>query len=476
MSTVLARPLRDNVIDETASMASARTGLSLPDPALIRARWSRLLHNREALTVLLFAVLSPALGLVANRLLTQAVAPVALGELYLYMNLGLWLTIPATSAFVYLMRHWGIARARGAELLFARGAIRGLLLQAVICLTGALAFAAFGLIPLLPALVLALTIHGIGGAAAQIFIAIPGLERRRVLAGFLGLLSQPVRLIALWAGALLFLARPTGDGLLKVQAVYSLLLGLLAAALFLRWLKRLGAIEGVSGGDELTLRSFATFSAPYLFTAVLTQVANSAERWGLARFQDPAATALFVQGVGLSTAIAGAFTQVLNTYYTPIISTAAAVDPLPLRGARKPVLAYLVLTGLALGMMVACVAFLSGPLTVVLFGPRYAAVGPLLPWTACGAALFAGGQALAMVPFVTRDAIGQNVARSIALVTYSAALILLPHVEQAALVFSKLFAAGNGLYLLLMLGVVLVQVRAHRQRRAQLAGSFPSAS
>lgn len=442
----------------------------MPDPALIRARWSQLLHNREALTVLFFAVLGPLLGLAANRLLTQAVPPLALGQLYLYMNLGLWLTIPATSAFVYVMRHWGIARARGAELHFARGALRGLALQAVVCALGALAFAACGLVPLVPALVLALTIHGIGGAAAQIFTAIPGLERRRVLAGFLGLLSQPVRLIALWAGALFLLkARPTGDGLLLVQAGYSLLFGLLATALFLQWLKRLGAAPGVAGGDELTLRSFAAFSAPYLFTAVLTQVATSAERWGLARFQDPAATALFVQAVGLSMAIAGAFTQVLDTYYTPIISTAAAADPLPLRGARKPVLAYLALTGLALGLMVVCVAFLSGPLTVALFGPRYAAVGPLLPWTACGAALFAVGQALSMVPFVTRDPIGQNVARSVALVTYSAALLLLPRVEQAALVFSKLFAAGHGLYVLFMLGVVLVQVRAHRQRRAELA-------
>lgn len=410
-----------------------------------------------------FALVGPLLGLLANRLLTQAVPPAALGQLYLYMNLGLWLTIPSTSAFVYVMRHWGIARARGAELLFARGAVRGLLLQAVVCAVGALAFAMAGLMPLKLALVLALTIHGTSGAAAQIFTAIPGLERRRALAGFLGLLSQPVRLIALWGGALILMrGRPTGDGLLLVQAGYSLVFGLLATWLFFQWLRRLGPLPGVSGGDELSLRSFANFSLPYVFTAFLTQVATSAERWGLARFQDPAATALFVQAVGLSTALAGAFTGVLNTYYTPIISTAAAAVPLPLRGARKPVLAYLALSGLALSLMAGCVALLSGPLTVALFGPRYAAVGPLLPWTACGAALFAVGQALSMIPFVTRDAIGQNLARSAALIVYSGALLFLPRVEDAALVFSKLFAAGHALYVVLMLGVVVWQVRGHR--------------
>ena len=72
---------------------------------------------------------------------------------------------------------------------------------------------------------------------------------------------------------------------------------------------------------------------------------TSAERWGLARLADTAATALFVQAVGLSTAAAGAATGFVSAYFNPLILQDAAHHADPLQAARVPLRRFLLLIG-----------------------------------------------------------------------------------------------------------------------------------
>jgi O-antigen/teichoic acid export membrane protein len=421
---------------------------------LARARdlfW-RLLRNREALTVALFSAGNAAAGLVANRVLTQLVPPRPLGELYLLLNLALWFTLPSAAAFLYVQRHWSVARARGVPRAFSRGVATGLALQAALAAAAVLAARALHLAEVTAAGAVALLLASCAQAVQQIAAQVQGLERRRITAGLLELLGQPARLaflglaaLGLWGGA------PTGEGLLWLHAGWMAGLAALILWLALRLLQQVAPQpDQGTPGPELSWRSALGFSLPFLGTALVMQVCTSAERWGLARIDDPASTALFVQAVGLSMAGAGASTSFLGTYFFPLIQQGAAQGEDPLAGARAPLRRYLLLSAAASVALVLLGVTVSGPASTLLFGPRYAAVAGLLPWTVAGAALFTFAQALTIRFVVLRDSVSPNVARIISLVLYAAVLVLLRPREQPALAFARVYCTAQGLYLALM--------------------------
>jgi hypothetical protein len=205
---------------------------------------------------------------------------------------------------------------------------------------------------------------------------------------------------------------------------------------------------------HLSLRAFLVFSIPSLIANVALQGCTTAERWGLAWLADPASTAIFVQAVGLSLAVAGAASTVLNTYYYPIITAAAATsERTPLLAALKPLRRYLAFT--AAGLVASTVTFsvLAGPLTHLLFGPNFAAVRKLLPWTMTGAALFQMGQAMAGVSMTAREMVGQNAVYVASRLGYLGCLLGFGRGPNPPLRFSRMYGFGNALYLGLM-GVI----------------------
>ena len=432
-------------------MTEPTDDLLLRGLARARALSGRLLRNREALTVALFSAGNAAAGLAANRLLTQFVPPRQLGEFYLLLNLALWFTLPSAAAFLYVQRHWPAARAQGVPRAFAGGVLRGLLLQAAVIVAGAIACVGLRLAPVAAAGAVALALSGCAQAVLQIVGQVQSLERRRVTAGLLDLLAQPARLLFLGVGATLLLhGSAGGEGLLWLHTAWVgglAVLVLLLAAFLLRELAP-GPDTGVVG-PELGWRSALRFSLPFLGTALVMQLCTTAERWGLARI-DPASTALFVQSVGLSMAGAGAATGFLGGYFYPLIHSGAAEGPAPLSGARVPLRRYLLLSATACGVLLVLGVTIAGPASALLFGPRYVGVARLLPWTVAGAALFTFAQALSVRSLVLRDAVGPNVARTVPLVLYTGALLLLRPGEDAALQFSRLYCAAQALYLVLM--------------------------
>ena len=137
-------------------------------------------RRRELLLVLGFSGLNAIGGLAANRALTEVVTPRSLGELYLFTNLGLWLALPTASVFIYVQRHWPIARERFATRRFASTLFRGLWCQAALAAVGALALWASGVPGVTGKAALALALYCAGQATAQALGSIPGLERRRM--------------------------------------------------------------------------------------------------------------------------------------------------------------------------------------------------------------------------------------------------------------------------------------------------------
>jgi hypothetical protein len=417
----------------------------------------RLARSREALVVIAFSGANALLGLFANRVLTQLVPPRPLGELYLFLNLGLWLTLPSSAAFLYVQRHWAVARERQVVRAFGRGLFLGLASQLLLVLLGVAAVAATGLLPLSPRAALWLCIAAAAQATLQTLTQLQGLERRRVLAGLLDLLNQPARLLVLALGARLLLGgAPDGEGLLGLQAGFSGLLALLVALLGTQLLQKLAPLgDRGTPGPQLGLWPALRFSLPFLLSSVVAQLCASAERWGLARLEDPGATALFVQAVGLAAAVCSAATGFLGNYFYPLIHQAAAQGARPLQAARIPLLHFLCAVFSICCLLVLGASAGAGRLTGLLFGPRYLAVAHLLPWTVAGAALFTCGQAVSVVSLVARDAVGPNAARTVPLVLYAAALLTLRPAAEAALAFSQLYCASQALYLCLMIGSVL---------------------
>ena len=308
----------------------------------------RRVFSREALTVLGFSVAQLVLGLGSTRLLTQLATPAALGEYYLYMNLAQWLTLPTGASYLYVWKNWTVARATGQGPGFARAIARGLGWQAIVCALGCLVLRAAGIATGSWLVLAVLGLVAIGQAVNQALDQVQTLERRRVLAGVLGLLATPVRQIALAVG-LLLLAHSSSGSLLATQCLYGL-----ATAAFSAWLFRRSIDSHYSGerstaamapDDLVALPRFLRFSVPILITGIALQAGASAERWGLALRAAPGATALFVQAVAVSTAAASAATLPISTYFTPIISQAAASSPDdPLGAARRPILLFVAMS------------------------------------------------------------------------------------------------------------------------------------
>jgi hypothetical protein len=425
----------------------------------------RLLRNREAQVVTGFSLANAALGVLANRVLTQLVAPRPLGELYLLLNLALWLTVPSSAAFLYVQRNWATAKAQGVPRWFAAQVVRFLGAQGGLALLALLAAGALGLLPSGGPVALALLAAACAQAVLQLVTQLAALERRRVAAGVLDLLAQPGRLVFLGVGAHLLLgAAASGVHLLELHAVWTVALAGLVLWLAVR-LVRAAAPEPDRGapGPALSLPAALHFCLPFLGTTLAIQIGTSAERWGLARLADPAATALFVQATGLSLAAAGAATSFLGAYFYPLIHAAGAGER-PLEGARVPLRRYLLLSALASAAMVACGVPFAGPAARLLFGPRFAQVESLLPWTLAAAAAFVLGQAIAMVSVVARDAKGPNLARSLPLALYVVALLAWPRSAEPALLFSRLYLAQQLLYLAASAAAALRAVaRARRQ-------------
>lgn len=436
----------------------------LPAQQLFRTWAARVARNREARTVALFALANLGLGLVSNRVLTELVQPEALGRVYLFQNLALWLSLPSAAGYVYVMRHWPLARASGETGRLLRGLWLGVLAQAALACAGAAGFAYLGLAsapgPAFVLLAVAATAQGVSQLLEPVQVA----ERRRVTVGTLGLLGNPLRQLLLAATAGLT-AGGSFAALWTTQTAHAVLLALAALLALRALLSSLAAAQGPGGAPGLTRAGLITFALPYLLTAAFGQVATSAERWGLARIADPAATALFVQGLGLSLAAVSAVAGVLASYYLPIIGQAASAGPLPIRGAAAPIRRYVGLTLATVALAAVTAAAASDLLTPLVFGARFVAVAALLPWTVLGAACFSLGQALSVFAHCARETVSPNAARISSQAVYLG-LLALPTGPAPALDFARRYALSSALYALLMAASALWHVR--RERGAQL--------
>lgn len=434
--------------------------------AVARDRAGRLLRNREALTVLAFSGLSVVGGLVGNRLLTQVASPESLGELYLFTNLAQWLSLPTAAGYIYVVHHWPIAREHGVTQHLVRGIGRGLAVQAALGVLGALAF---GLaMPAVPArAALAIAVLCVSTSVFQALIPIPNTERRRAASGVLGLLGGPARQFALALGVVAF-AATSGLALLATSTVFQLAAAGAALAVFVRCY-RAARSEGrpETPTSLISVRAFLTYSVPGLLAAFAAQIASSAERWGLAKLDDTATIALFVQAMGISLAATGAVTSVLTTYFYPFITGAAARSREdPLGAAEAPLRRFLFATaasqaGLALGA-----ALFVRQITSLAFSARFAGVAELLPWTTLGGALFALGQAMTIVLFTARDALWPNLSRVLSQVLYSGALLALPHGAGPGRSFARYFVVGQMLYVGLVGWAIFRRLRERRLRLA----------
>jgi O-antigen/teichoic acid export membrane protein len=426
----------------------------------------------EVVTVVLFSGASMATALVANRVVTHVIRPEALGELYLLNNIGQWLTIPTTSVYVYVMRHWALARASRTMPTLVNGMLWGLALQAAIAALGIVACLVFGVSVLTAWGAVALWLFCLALSVAQGFGPIQAMERRRVLAGVQDLLGNPARQVALAIAGAIWL-NLGATGLLWTQAI----VGLGSAGVILYLFKKLVATSAEPSREPspqveteahgIDLKTVVTYSIPFLITGALIQLATSAERWRLASIASPSATAVFVQASSLSTAMVAATTVLINNYFYPIVTqeASASIDN-PIRGAARSIRRMGAAAFAVLSVTVLVVTFFSRLIAHLLFGPRFQAVTDLLPWTTLGAALFGFGQFLAVFPYVARDPVGPNVAVMVSSSLYSLILFNLHPSGDAPLEFAHALALGQGVYVVAM---IFVAARAIRRARARTA-------
>ena len=440
-------------------MQPPRYNQLLQIPIRLRNFVVRLIHNREALTVISFSGLSVVGGLVGNRVLTQAVDPRALGELYLLMNVAQWLAIPASASYIYIMRQWTDVRTAGLAHAFVRKICTGLLLQGafVACVVTVLAWTHAGIASW--SIAAMIWIIAITQSIVQSFDPVQLMERRRVTAGILGLLGSPLRPFALVTGVLI-IGNRSGIGLLTAQTIYATGLAVVSTwALGFALAKSPRSTTGLIGSaSNLSVRGYLSLTVPFLMSSVVAQGAVSAERWGIAKRADLGSIAIFVQAVGLGTAVASAATSFLTQYFWPLVAQAAADSDAPLSSAKRQIERYLLANGLILVAICTATTVAAPAFTVLLFGPKYAGVKELLPWTTAGAACFVMGQALFVYSFTARETLGQTIARSLSLVIYIALLVTVRSVEPA-LTFARLYLVGNAIYALLMVGVAVRLVR-----------------
>jgi hypothetical protein len=186
----------------------------------------------------------------------------------------------------------------------------------------------------------------------------------------------------------------------------------------------------------------------------------------LALRSSPEATALFVQALGLALAATTAATLPIGTYFTPLISQAAASSPGdPLRAVSRPIRWFVLFSAAALVLCTAAAALLSGPVTTIFFGPRFQAIRELLPWTVLGQSLFLLAQALWMVPIAIESTGGAAAAFALSRVVYLGLLIWVPCHGDCALWYSKSFALANLLYLLAIVVVASRVMRVASRKR-----------
>jgi O-antigen/teichoic acid export membrane protein len=310
-----------------------------------------------------------------------------------------------------------------------------------------------------------------GLATNQALDQVQTLERRRVVAGVLGLLATPVRTLALAVG-ILVVARGSSGSLLVTQAIYGA-----ATAAFTVWLFRRSIHAPYSGQSSdaaeapteslSSLPRFLRFSLPILVTGIALLAGGSAERWGLALRAGPDVTALFVQAVGVSTAAVNAATLPVATYFTPLVSQAAASSPLdPLGVAKRPAVMYVATTLVAVVVATLALVVFSGPLTSVLFGPRFRGIAEFLPWVMLGQSLFALAQAVSIVPITVEATVGVGAAFVGSRAVYLVLLLAFPCGGDCGLWFSKSFALANLLYLG---GITVAAVHALRSRSGAMA-------
>ena len=412
----------------------------------------RALRNKEARVVVAFSAANLLVGLGSNRLLTEAIAPARLGELYLFTNLAQWLGLPATTSYLYVVRYWQVAREGGEVGAFWRALRGGIAFQFAFALIGAVCFWLAGSVQLGAGGAILLAISAGAAGTAQVLDPLPTGERRRTTVGLLGLAGSPARQGVLALAGLL-LGQVSLASLAVVHTAHAVLLAVVT------FLVAAGIANKASAGaksstfqarKEITPSGYMRYVWPFFFTAILTQVAASSERWGLAKLSSPSATAVFVQAVGLSMAGAGAATSFLNSYFIPIIAQAAGAKAAPVASAGRHLRRYILLTLGLLAVFAGCMSVLAGPLTSLLFGARYAAVARYLPLTAIGASLFAGGQALGMVAFTAKEAVTPNAARWVSLAVYSILLWVASGTSDPVFSFSWSYVAANGLYAALM--------------------------
>jgi O-antigen/teichoic acid export membrane protein len=430
--------------------------------------------EREHLIVIGFSLLNAIGGLATNRVLTQLVAPDPLGVLYLYMNLAMWVTLPAAGAYSYLQRHWAVAREHSYTRRYARGVRTGIILLALFAAIAVLAMIPFPRLQIRsPRVVLSLWLVCVGVGGAQLLEWLASMERRRVIAGIVMFLGTPMRQLALAIGGW-FLVTQTGAGLLGVQAAYSIGLAMALGTIFAILVRRVPEPkEGnppVSTG--LTLRGLVGFATPYFLSAMLAQACRSAERWGLADYST-VDTALFVQALGLSTAIVTTAIGHLFIYYSPIIYQASAKTSAPLSSARQPIRHYVRWTVVILSLVVLSIALLAKWVTPLLFGPKYQGVVALLPWTTLGAALFGLGQTLHIYGLTARRTIGSNAAVIVAQLLYTITLVSYRPPTNPALAFARIYAVGNLVYVVAMLISVVVVVRSAKSTETAVTSAPP---
>ncbi len=403
-------------------------------PTIIGRVW----RSGEARVVVAFSLGNLVLALVGNRLLTELAAPNDLGTFYMYMNVAQWMAIPGMGAYHLVFRYWLSAKYQGASASFFRLLATGVAAELVLMGLAVAVLSVSGRVTS-TAVLLATWLTGVAMASGQAVAPVPAAERKRAVVGLMGFASTPLRHFVLAGGIGLFGLR-AGSEMIWVQAGYSALVAACAWRIFaasVDWSHR-AAIRTVLG--QGAAREILRFSGPYVVSSVLMQVCGTAERWGLARLDNPSSTALFVLSVGLSTAGANAISSPLLSYFQPLITEAASkMDVVSVeRHLRR-----LTVASAALMVAGAGVAYLLAPFAAaLLFGKQFAGISSVLPWTAVGACAFALGQALAMYPFAARDSLGPNVAHGAALGVYAAVLFVYRPSEAHALAFARVNAAA----------------------------------
>jgi hypothetical protein len=136
---------------------------------------------------------------------------------------------------MFVWKNWTLARATGRGKSSARSIARGLAWQAAFCVAGCLVLRATGIVHESWSALGILGAAALGLAMNQALDQVQALERRRVLAGLLGLLATPVGQIAL-AAAAAFVVVASGGSLLAAHSAFGAFTAMLSAWLFLRTL------------------------------------------------------------------------------------------------------------------------------------------------------------------------------------------------------------------------------------------------